>query len=131
MEISERTLREVFLPPWVTGIKKYGALGVMATYPAIDGIAVHSSEKILTKILREELGFKGIVVSEGGGLGTIVTERHAATQKEAGIMAIKAGVDVGISIEDAYMGGLIENVKEGKIPMKYVDQAVTRLLRRT
>jgi beta-glucosidase len=129
MEISERKFREVFLPSFATGIKKYGALGVMATYPAIDGVAVHSSEKILTKILREELGFKGIVVSEGGGLGTIVTERHAATQKEAGILAIKAGVDVGISIEDAYMGGLIENVHEGKISMKEVDQAVSRLLR--
>ena len=129
MEISERKLRDVFLPSFKTGIKKYGALGVMATYPAIDGVAVHSSEKILTKILREEFDFKGIVVSEGGGLGTIVTERHAATQKEAGILAIKAGVDVGISIEDAYMGGLIENVNEGKISIKEVDQAVSRLLR--
>ncbi len=129
MEISERKFREVFLPSFATGIKKYGALGVMATYPAIDGEAVHSSEKILTKILREELDFKGIVVCEGGGLGTIVTERHAATQKEAGVLAIKAGVDIGISIEDAYMGGLIENVHEGKISMKQVDQAVARLLR--
>jgi beta-glucosidase len=129
MEVSERKFRDVFLPSFATGIKKYGALGVMATYPAIDGVAVHSSEKILTKILREELNFKGIVVCEGGGLGTIVTERHAATQKEAGVLAIKAGVDVGISIEDAYMGGLIENVHEGKISMKEVDQSVSRLLR--
>jgi beta-glucosidase len=129
MEISERKLREVFLPSFAAGIKKYGALGVMATYPAIDGVAVHSSEKILTQILREELNFNGIVVSEGGGLGTIVTERHAATQKEAGVLAIKAGLDVGISIEDAYMGGLIENVYEGKISIKEVDRAVARLLR--
>jgi beta-glucosidase len=129
MEISERKLREVFLPSFATGIKEYGALGVMATYPAIDGVAVHSSEKILSKILREELDFNGIVVSEGGGLGTIVTERHAATQKEAGVLAIKAGVDVGISIEDAYMGGLIENVHEGRISMKEVDRAVSRILR--
>ncbi|MDD4191627.1 MAG: glycoside hydrolase family 3 C-terminal domain-containing protein [Mangrovibacterium sp.] len=129
MEVSERKFREVFLPPWITGIKKYGALGVMATYPAIDGVAVHSSEKILTDILRGELGFQGIVVSEGGGLTTIVTERHAVNQKEAGILAMKAGVDVGISIEDAYMGGLIENVNEGKIPVELVDRAVKRLLR--
>ena len=130
MEVSERKFREVFLPSFKAGIKNnYGAFGVMATYPAIDGEAVHSSEKILTKILREELGFKGIVLSEGGGLGTIVTERHAANQKEAGILAIKAGVDVGISVEDAYMGGLIENVNEGKIPMSLVDRAVARILR--
>ncbi len=55
MEISERMLREVFLPPWVAGIRGAGALGVMATYPAIDGVPTHASEKILTKILREEL----------------------------------------------------------------------------
>lgn len=130
MEISERKFREVFLPSFKAGIKNnYGAFGVMATYPAIDGEAVHSSEKILTKILHEELGFNGIVLSEGGGLGTIVTERHAATQKEAGILALKAGVDVGISVEDAYMGGLIENVNEGKIPMALVDRAVRRILK--
>jgi len=129
MEISERKLREVFLPPWVAGIKKAGALGVMATYPAIDGVAVHSSEWILTDILRGELGFNGIVVSEGGGLGTIITEQVAPNQKEAGIWAIKAGVDVGISIEDAYMGGLIENVDEGKISIEDVDRAVRRILK--
>jgi beta-glucosidase len=129
MEISERKFREVFLPPWVAGIKKCGALGVMATYPAIDGVAVHSSEKILTNVLREELGFEGIVLCEGEGIGTNITERHAATQKEAGILAMKAGVDVGISVEDAYMGGLIESVNEGKISMELVDRAVARLLR--
>jgi beta-glucosidase len=128
MEISERKFREVFLPPWIAGIKKYGAFGVMATYPAIDGVAVHSSEKILTKVLREELGFKGIVLSEGWGLGTIITERHTANQQEAGILAIKAGVDVGISIEDAYMGELIKSVNEGKISMQLIDRAVSRLL---
>ena len=62
MEISERKFREVFLPPWIAGIKKSGALGTMATYPAIDGIPVHASEKILTNLLRQELGFQGIVL---------------------------------------------------------------------
>src|SRR5436189_5731928 len=59
MEISERALREVFLPPWVAGIKKSGALGVMATYPEIDDVPNHSNEFTLTRILREELGLKG------------------------------------------------------------------------
>ncbi len=129
MEVSERKLREVFLPPWVAGVKKSGALGVMATYPAIDGEASHSSEKLLTKILREEMGFSGIVLGEGDGIRTILAERHTATEKEAGILALKAGVDVGISMEDAYMGDLIENVNEGKISISQVDQAVERILR--
>jgi len=128
MHISERALREYFLPPWVSGIKKAGALGVMATYPAIDGVPVHSSEKILTEILREELGFEGLVLGEGGGIGTIVYERVAPTQKEAGQIALKAGVDVGISFESGYMGDMIESVEEGKTPIELVDRAVRRIL---
>ncbi|MFC1542156.1 glycoside hydrolase family 3 C-terminal domain-containing protein, partial [Candidatus Latescibacterota bacterium] len=129
MEISERMLRESFLPPWVAGIKKGGALGVMATYPAIDGVPVHASKKILTEILREELGFEGLVLGEGGGISTLVYENVAADQKEAGALAVNAGVDVGISYERAYMVPLIENVREGKVSMEVIDRAVRRILR--
>jgi beta-glucosidase len=129
MEISERMLRETFLPPWVAGIRGAGALGVMATYPAVDGVPVHASERILTRILREELGFEGLVLSEGGGLSTLLYEGLAPTMKEAGALALKAGVDVGISYEDAYMGALVENVRSGAVPEALVDRAVRRILR--
>lgn len=129
MEISPRTLREVFLPPWEAGIRKGGALGVMATYPAIDGVPTHASEEILTGILREELGFDGLVLSEGGGIGTLVYEGLAATQKEAGRLAIRAGVDVGISFESGYMRDLVESVEEGMVPAELIDRAVRRILR--
>jgi beta-glucosidase len=129
MEVSERMLRETFLPPWVAGIRGAGALGVMATYPAHDGMPVHASEKILTRILRDELGFAGLVLSEGGGLGTLIYEGLAPSMKEAGPLALKAGVDVGISYEDAYMRDLIENVRQGKVPAALVDRAVRRILR--
>jgi beta-glucosidase len=129
MEISERMLREVFLPPWVAGIRKAGALGVMATYPAIDGIPTHASKQILTRILREELGFRGLVLGEGSGIDTIVWEHVAATQKEAGAIALKAGLDVGISYEAGFMRPLIENVEEGKVSMDLIDRAVRRILR--
>lgn len=129
MEISERKLREVFLPPWEAGIKKCGALALMATYPAIDGETVHSSDKLLRGILREELGFEGIVLSEGMGISTILDEDMAATQKEAGQIAAMAGVDVGISMEEAYIGALVESVEEGSVPMKVIDDAVRNILR--
>ncbi len=129
MEISERQLREVFLPPWEAGIKKAGALGVMATYPSVDGIPAHASEKLLTNVLREELRFKGLVMSEGSGFATIVQERLADNQKEAGIRAINAGVDVGITYEPAYMAPMAENVREGKVHISKIDQAVERILR--
>jgi len=128
MEISERKLRDVFLPPWIAGISKGGALGVMATYPAIDGIPTHASEFLLTDILRQELGFKGLVLSEGDGFSTLVYTNLASDQKKAGELSLKAGVDVGISFEDAYMMPMIENVKEGKVSMDLIDRAVRRIL---
>ncbi len=128
MEISERTLREVFLVPWVAGIKKAGALGVMATYPTIDGTPVHASEWILTKILREELGFQGLVLSEGSGIETIIYEHLARNYKEAGAIALKAGVDVGISYESAYMRDMVENIEQGLVPQAVLDRTVRRIL---
>ena len=129
MEISERTLRSVFLPPWETAITEGGALGVMATYPAIDGIATHGSSYILTDILRNELGFEGLVLCEGGGLSTLVYEGVAEDQKQAGVLALTAGVDVGISYEDAYLKPLVQSVREGLVSEDLVDRAVGRILR--
>lgn len=129
MEISERTLRSVFLPSWESAIREGGALGVMATYPAIDGIATHGSSYILTDILRHELGFEGLVLCEGGGLSTLVYEGFAENQKQAGVLALNAGVDVGISYEQAYLKPLVESVREGLVSEEIVDRAVGRILR--
>ena len=128
MEISERILREVFLPPWVAGIKEAGALGVMATYPAIDAVPAHASYKFLTQILREELDFRGVLVSEGSGLRTLQYEGLVATQKEAGRLAINAGLDVSIWFEPGYLGPMLENVREGKVALRTIDRSVRRVL---
>jgi beta-glucosidase len=129
MEISERKLREVFLPSWVSGIKKAGALGVMATYPSIDGLPVHVSDKLLTEILRNELDFNGLVFSEGAGISIPVYEQIVSTMKEAGELCLKAGVDVSIWHEDGYMNAMRENVHEGKVSIETVDRSVIRILR--
>jgi beta-glucosidase len=128
IELSERALRENFLLPWVAGITKNGALGVMAGYPEIEDVPAHASEKWMNNILRQELGFKGVVESEGGGFGTLIYEHIVKTQKEAGALALKAGVDLDITYEPAYMGPLIENVEEGQVPIALVDRAVRRVL---
>jgi len=128
MEISERMLREIFLPPWEAGIRKAGALGVMATYPAIDGIPTHASEFLLTRILRNELGFKGLVLSEGGGLSTISYMHLARNEGETGEIALKAGLDVGISYEDGFLKPMIENVNNGKVSIELIDRSVRRIL---
>ena len=127
IEISERSIRENFLPPWIAAFKA-GALGVMAGYPEIDDVPEHSSEKWNTEVLRQELGFTGIVESEGGGFDTLVYEDIVPDQKEAGALALRAGVDLDITYEPAYMKPLIENVEEGKVPEALVDRAVRRVL---
>ena len=128
IELSERALRENFLLPWAAAISKTGALGVMAGYPEIEDVPAHGSEKWMNDILRRELGFRGVVVSEGGGFGTLIYEHIVRTQKEAGALALKAGVDVNITYEPAYMGPLIENVEEGRVPITLVDRALRRVL---
>jgi beta-glucosidase len=101
----------------------------MATYPAIDGVPAHASAKLLTKILREELNFDGLVLGEGGGVSTLVYEGLAADQKEAGQLALRAGLDVGISHEPGFMAALVESAKERSAVMADIDRAVQRVLR--
>jgi beta-glucosidase len=128
IELSERALRENFLLPWIAAITKAGALGVMAGYPEVEDVPAHASEKWMNGVLRQELGFRGVVESEGGGFGTLIYEDIVRTQKEAGALALKAGVDLDITYEPAYMGPLIENVEEGRVPIALVDRAVRRVL---
>jgi len=129
MDLSERTLREIFLPPWIAGVKEAGALGVMATHPSINGYPNHGLEYTLTKILREELGFEGNVVSEGSNTGCLLYERVVATEKEAGPIVLKAGVDINITAESGYISDMIDNVNEGRVSMDLLDRAVRRILR--
>ena len=128
MEISERTLREVFLPPWQAGIKEAGALGVMVTYASIDGMPSHSSSWIMEDLLRGELGFKGLAMSEGEGVGTIVYTGLAKTIKEAAAVAANAGMDVSVTFKQGYFTEMLENVQEGKVAMETIDRSVRRVL---
>jgi beta-glucosidase len=129
MEISERKLRQVFLPPWEAGISKAGALGVMATYPSVDGIPVHASHAILTDLLRGELGFEGLVLSEGNGVNTLVYTGLAENEKDAAAMAANAGMDVSISFNQGYFHEMIENVNEGLVSEETIDRSVRRVLK--
>ncbi len=122
IEVSERSLRENFMPPWIGAITKAGGLGVMAGYPEVEDVPAHASVKWMNDVLRHEIGFQGIVQSEGGGFGTLLYEHIVPTQKEAGLLALRAGVDLNITYEPAYMGPLVESVEEGRVPMALVDR---------
>ena len=128
IEVSDRSLRENFMPPWIGAISKAGGLGVMAGYPEIEDVPSHASVKWMNDVLRQEIGFRGVVESEGHGFRTLQYEHIVPTQKEAGQLALRAGVDLNITYEPAYMGPLVESVEEGRVPMALVDRAVRRVL---
>ncbi|MFJ6079826.1 glycoside hydrolase family 3 C-terminal domain-containing protein [Streptomyces sp. NPDC092369] len=128
VEIGERALRQTHLPPWQAGFGAPGALMTLACQSTIDGVPTHGSRFLLTEVLRGELGFTGVVIAEGGGLTTLVTEGLAENQRQAGALALAAGVDVGITWEEAYLGELAAAVRAGEVPERLVDRAVGRVL---
>jgi beta-glucosidase len=128
IEVSDRSMRENFMPPWIGAITKAGGLGVMAGYPDIEEVPSHASVKWMNDVLRQEIGFQGVVESEGHGFRTMQYEHIVPTQKEAGLLGLKAGVDLNITYESAYMGPLVESVEEGRVPMALVDRAVRRVV---
>ena len=127
--IPERYMREYYLPPFAAAIEA-GAHSIMVNSGEINGIPTHASHYLLTKILREELGFKGLVVTDWEDIKYLHTRhRIASTQKEAVRLAIEAGIDMSMVPDDfSFTSYLIELVKEGSIPETRLDESVRRIL---
>lgn len=128
--IPERDLREVFLPPFRAAIKA-GARTVMINSGDINGIPVHANPRILTDLLRNELGFDGLAVTDWEDIIKLHTRHHVApTLKEAVLMAINAGVDMSMVPYDYNFCTLLaELVKEGKVSEARLDLSVRRILK--
>jgi beta-glucosidase len=127
--ISDRELREYFLPTFQTAIAA-NAKTVMINSGDINGTPVHANYDILTKLLRNELGFKGVAVTDWEDIYKLVNiHRVAKTKKEAVKMAILAGIDMSMTPNDfEFTKLLIELVKEGSIPESRLDISVKRIL---
>ena len=128
--IPENYLREYFLPTFDAAVKA-GAHTVMVNSAEINGIPGHINRHILTDILRDELGFKGFVVSDWEDIKKLVTNWHvAANEKEATRMAIMAGIDMSmVPLDYSFSDQLIALVKEGAVPQSRIDEAVRRILK--
>ena len=127
-QIAERTLRENFFPPFERAVKELPVRAVMPSYNEIDGVPSHANRWLLTKVLREEWGYKGSVQSDYFAIKELIA-RHKLTDKlaDTAVMALHAGVDVELPDGEAY--ALIPQlVKEGRIPQFEVDAAVARVL---
>lgn len=127
--ISERMLREYFLPSFEAGIKA-GSPTVMVNSGEVDGIPGHANYHYLTTILRGELGFKGFAVSDWEDIKRLyVRDKLASSPKEAVKIAVMAGVDMSmVPFDYSFYDLLIELVKKGEVPMARIDEAVSRIL---
>jgi len=128
--IPERMLRDYFLPPFAEAIAT-GVQTIMVNSSEINGIPVHSDRNLLTNVLRDELGFKGFVLSDWEDVKNLYKrDRVATSPKEAVYMAVTAGIDMSMVPYDfSFYDYLIELVEEGKIPESRIDQSVRRILR--
>lgn len=125
--VGERELREYYLPPFQSAVNA-GAKSIMAAYNSIDGIPCSSNSFLLTDILIKEWGFKGFTVSDLGSIeGIKGSHRIARDYTEAAILAIKAGLNADLG-GNAYPN-LIEAVEKGRIEERFIDTAVSRVLR--
>ena len=122
---SERILRENFLLPFQAAVQEAKVASVMASYNEIDGIPSHINSWLLQRVLREEWGFQGYVVSDGGGIHMLV-EKHgvAASDADAARMALAAGIDYDLS-DGVPFRTLLEQVQLGKVPVSQIDRAVS------
>jgi beta-glucosidase len=126
-EISERTLREIYLPPFEAAMKA-GAATTMCSFNEIGGVPSSGNAHLLTEILRQEWGFQGFVVSDWGSIPEMVQHGFAATPSEAARQAITVGVDMDME-GNVYREHLAALVRSGKVPETVLDQAVRRVLR--
>lgn len=126
-DLSERTLREVFFPPFKAGVEA-GAMSLMTAHNELNGIPCHSNEWLMQDVLRGEWKFPGFVVSDWMDIEHI-HDLHATAEniKEAFYQSIMAGMDMhmhGIHWNEM----VVELVKEGRIPESRIDESVRRIL---
>jgi beta-glucosidase len=127
--ITERQFREEILEPFRQVFTKAKCMGVMPSHSEIDGVPCHGSEELLTNILRQEWGFKGIVVSDWNDVVRLELVHHVTANKtESALMALKAGVNFDQPIGECYVL-LKDGLKAKPEYMKYLDQRVAEVLR--
>jgi beta-glucosidase len=126
-EISERTLRDVYFPPFKAAVDA-GALTFMSAFNDLDGVPASANPFTLTQVLRGEWQFRGFVVSDYNAVHELINQGVAADGADAARLALTAGVDMEMVSRD-YAENLPKLVKSGKVPMSVVDEAVRRVLR--
>ena len=126
VDLSERNLREFYLPPYKAAVEA-GAGSLMASFNEIGGVPSSASKFLMTDILRGEWKSDAFVVSDWNSIGELIPHGVAKDRMQAAELGIKATVDMDMETS-AYFYHLAELVKEGKVDIKLVDDAVRRVL---
>jgi beta-glucosidase len=126
-EISERTLRQVYLPPFHAAVQS-GTGSVMSAFNSLNGVPTTSNWFTLTHILRQEWGFQGVVISDYSSMRETIAHGIALDGKTAARKSILAGLDVDLE-SNLFSRHLPELVRSGAVPESAVDQAARRMLR--
>jgi len=126
-EVSERTLRDIYMAPFRAGVKAAAAT-VMSSFNDIGGVPASGNRFILTDVLRGEWGFDGFVVSDYESIKEMINYGIAADEAQAGEKAILAGVDMEMASR-CFLNNLARLVKDRQVPEKVIDEAVRRILR--
>jgi beta-glucosidase len=126
-DVPERTLREVYLPPFHAAVCA-GAATFMSSFNEIAGVPAHANPRLTSEILRREWGFDGMVVSDWTGVAELLQHGVGADRASVGKLALEAGVDMDM-VSEIYRQDLPAFVKSGRIAQATVDAAVRRVLR--
>ena len=128
VDMSLRQLHETYLPPFKAAVEA-GAATFMNSFNDINGIPATGNKYIQRDILKRDWKFKGFVVSDWGSIGEMINHGYSKDSKEAGMQAANAGSDMDMESR-SYTKYLAELVKEGKVKMAVIDDAVRRILRK-
>lgn len=126
VELSERTLRDDYLPAYRESLKA-GAAMVMTSFQTLDRVPSTANKKLMREILRREMGFQGVLISDWAAVEELCSHGVAGDKKEAAKLAAEAGVDIDM-MGACYCRNLKELIEEGVISHSLVDEAVRRVL---
>jgi beta-xylosidase len=130
VSVGPREFTDILLVPFEMALRLGGARSVMPSYTDIDGVPVSADGSLLTGLLRDELGFDGVVVSDYYAIGFLRTQHAVASDPaEAAGLALAAGLDVELPTVACYGPALAAAVREGRVPAELVDRATARVLR--
>ena len=131
VHVGMREFHTMMLPGFKAAFTEGRALGAMCAYHEIDGIPCAANHELLTKLLRDEWGFEGIVISDLGAISQLEDKHHVAHDaKEAVCQAIEAGIDMQFYdySHEVFQGSIMQAAADGRLPMEVLDKAVGRVL---